>query len=95
MKRASLLLVAGFAALLLYAEGDLPRKGDPSAPAGTHVAARYVERTLEETHTPNVVTSMLADYRGFDTLGESVVVFTAALCCVLILTAAKAAEREE
>lgn len=95
MKWSSPLLVVLFAALLFYAESDLPAKGDPTAPASTHVAARYLERALQETHTPNVVTAVLADYRGFDTLGESVVVFTAALCCILILKRSKSQELGE
>jgi multicomponent Na+:H+ antiporter subunit B len=67
-RRSSILLVlAGF---------DLPHVGDPEAPASTHVAARYVERAADDTRTPNLVTAVLADYRGFDTLGEAVVVFT-------------------
>lgn len=78
-------ILAGFAALLLLAGVDLPDLGDPAAPASVHVAARYVERSMEDTKTPNVVTSVLADYRGFDTLGETTVVLTAALACLLVL----------
>lgn len=86
MRRLSLLALALFVALLFYAESDLPPRGDPDAPASVYVAARYVERSLTDTRTPNVVTAVLGDYRGFDTFGEAVVVFTAALCVVLILT---------
>lgn len=78
-------VLAAFAALLLLGGLDLPDVGDPGAVASAHVAARYVERSLEDTHTPNVVTAVLADYRGFDTLGETMVVFTAALSCLLVL----------
>jgi multicomponent Na+:H+ antiporter subunit B len=85
LKGLLFLVVGLFMALLLYAETDLPDRGDPSAPASTHVAADYIERSMEDTNTPNAVTAVLADYRGWDTLGEAVVVFTAALCCVLIL----------
>lgn len=78
-------LLVAFSALLLLGGLDLPDVGDPEAAASAHVAARYVERSLAETHTPNVVTAVLADYRGFDTLGETMVVFTAALACVIVL----------
>jgi multicomponent Na+:H+ antiporter subunit B len=63
----------------------MPDWGDPNSPASLHVSPRYVEKTLEETATPNVVTSVLADYRGYDTLGETTVIFTAGVSCILIL----------
>lgn len=78
-------VLAAFAALLIQAGRDLPDLGADDSPAAVHVAARYVERSLEETKTPNVVTAVLADYRGFDTFGETTVVFTAALVCLLVL----------
>lgn len=78
-------LVAAFAGLLLVASVDLPDRGDPDAPAHVGVAAGYVERSLDDTDTPNVVTAVLADYRSLDTLGETLVVFTAALAAAVIL----------
>ena len=50
-----------------------------------HVAGTYIENCLKDMHTPNVVTAILADYRGFDTLIETAVIFTAALACLLVL----------
>lgn len=85
MSRLALPVLAALALVLVYTGADLPRVGDPEAPASVHVAARYIERSLEDTATPNVVTAILADYRGFDTLGEVIVVFTAALACACIL----------
>ena len=70
---------------MTYAAGGLPDRGDPNAPANTHVSPYYIEHTMEETDTPNIVTSVLADYRGYDTLGETTVILTAGLACVLIL----------
>jgi len=86
MRALTLPVMAAFAALLIYAGDDFAPLGDPEAPASTHVAARYVERSMHDTHTPNIVTSVLADYRGFDTLGETTVVFTAAIAawCILL-----------
>lgn len=83
---ARLVVLAVFAAILVQAGRDLPGLGANHSPASDHVAARYVERSLEETKTPNVVTAVLADYRGFDTFGETTVVFAAALACLLVLT---------
>lgn len=77
--------LAAFAALLIAAGAELPDLGDPAAPAHLHVAATYLENALADARTPNVVTAVLADYRSFDTLGETVVVFTAALGCLALL----------
>jgi multicomponent Na+:H+ antiporter subunit B len=72
-------------ALLIYATVDMPDWGDPSSPASTHVSPRYIQKTVEETATPNIVTAVLADYRGYDTLGETTVIFTAGIVCILLL----------
>jgi multicomponent Na+:H+ antiporter subunit B len=74
-----------FAVLLLVASVDLPDRGDPNAPGHQGVARQYVERSLSDSETPNVVTAILADYRSMDTLGETLVVFTAALAASLVL----------
>jgi multicomponent Na+:H+ antiporter subunit B len=63
----------------------MPDFGDPNSPASTHVSPRYIEKVMEETEVPNMVTAVLADYRGYDTFGETTVVFTAGICCLLIL----------
>ena len=72
-------------ALLIYSTMDMPGWGDPNSPASRHVSPRYLERSLQETGTPNVVTSVLADYRGYDTLGEATVIFGAGMACILLL----------
>jgi multicomponent Na+:H+ antiporter subunit B len=74
-----------FLGLLVYAESDLPRPGSSTAPARVHVVPQYIEEAVEQTHTPNIVTAVLADYRGYDTLGETVVILTAGLAVILIL----------
>ncbi len=78
-------LVGAFVLLMLFASSDLPDRGDPDAPAHQHVAPYYLERSLADTETPNVVTAVLADYRSLDTLGETLVVVTAALAVVVVL----------
>lgn len=78
-------ILALFLGLLVYAESDLPDSSSDSAPARTHIVPRYVEQSYAETLTPNIVTSVLADYRGYDTLGETVVILTAGLAVILIL----------
>lgn len=79
------IVLALFFGLLVYAERDLPDSSDASSPARTHVAPTYIEQSYEDTRTPNIVTSVLADYRGYDTLGETVVILTAGLAVILIL----------
>ena len=73
------------AVLLLYGAADLPAFGDPSSPASTHISPYYLENSVRETQTPNVVTSILMDYRSLDTLVETIVIFTAGIACALIL----------
>jgi multicomponent Na+:H+ antiporter subunit B len=78
-------VLAVFWLLLVYAESDLPNSQRAQAPARTRVVSRYIEQSYPETHTPNIVTAVLADYRGYDTLGETVVILTAGLAMILIL----------
>ncbi len=75
------------AAILFYAARDLPTIADPNAPASTHVSPRYIESAVAETGAANMVTAVLADYRAYDTLGETVVILTAGLACLLVLGA--------
>jgi multicomponent Na+:H+ antiporter subunit B len=72
-------------ALLLYGVNALPAFGDATAPSTTYLAPDFIARAYHDTHTPNVVTAILADYRSFDTLIEATVVLTAALACLLVL----------
>ncbi|MGH8563354.1 MAG: DUF4040 domain-containing protein [Gammaproteobacteria bacterium] len=82
---AALLSVPLLGLLLLYAAADLPAFGDASSPASTHISPVYVEDSLKDTLTPNVVTSILMDYRSLDTLIETVVIFTAGIACAAVL----------
>ena len=74
-----LFVVAITGAALVYATFDMPHFADPEAPANSHVTERYLEDSYKEIGIPNVVTSILASYRGFDTLGEVFVIFTAGI----------------
>lgn len=72
-------------ALLLYTVPEMPLFGSSENPIHHHVAPQYIEETPEIIGIPNVVTSVLADYRGFDTLGEVTVIFTAGIGVLLLL----------
>ena len=76
-------IVAGLA--MFYAIGDMPAYGDANSPANTGPGMDFIERTTDEIHIPNVVTAVLASYRGYDTFGEAVVIFAAGLGVLLLL----------
>ena len=71
--------------VLAYGMQGLPAFSDPQAPIHTHVAPRYLKEAPSETGVPNVVTAVLASYRGYDTLGETIVVFTAGVGVIALL----------
>jgi multicomponent Na+:H+ antiporter subunit B len=71
--------------LLAYGSLGLPAFSDPAAPIHTHVVPRYLNDAPRETGVPNVVTAVLASYRGYDTLGETTVVFTAGAGVIALL----------
>jgi multicomponent Na+:H+ antiporter subunit B len=73
-------------AALIYGTLDMPNFGAPDAPVQTHVAPEYLTRSPHEIGVPNVVTAILASYRGFDTLGETAVVFTAGIGVLLLIS---------
>lgn len=73
----ALVLVSVTGALLIYGMQDIPAFGSADAPAHTHVVPRYLNDSATEIDIPNVVASVLASYRGYDTFGEVVVIFTA------------------
>lgn len=76
-------------ATLVYGTLDLPPIGSAENPVHGHVAPRYLEESGREIGIPNVVTSVLSSYRGYDTLGEVVVVFTAGLGVWLLIGAVR------
>jgi len=80
-----LVVVGVTGAALIYGTLDIPSLGDPEAPAHQHVAPHYIENAPKEMGIPNIVTAVLASYRGFDTLGETLVIFTAGLGVFLLL----------
>ncbi len=79
------LVCLGAGALLFYAALDLPLFGDPGSPANAYVGRYYIEETHHEIGVPNIVTAVLASYRGFDTLGEVTVIFAAGVAVALML----------
>lgn len=81
----SLIIVLVTAAVLIYGTIDMPNYGDPNAPVNLHVAPRYIKGSYKESGVINIVTAILANYRGYDTLGETTVIFTAGICVIFLL----------
>ncbi len=90
-----LFVVLATGAALIYGTLGAPPYGDPANVVHHHVAPRYVNDSYDETGIPNIVTSVLASYRGYDTLGETSVVFTAGVGVLLLLKRGKRSKREE
>jgi len=90
-----LLVVVITGAALFYGTLDMPNFGDANAPAMLHVAPDYIERVPHEIGVPNIVTAILASYRGYDTLGETAVVFTAGIGVLLLISGLRRRRRKD
>ena len=83
--RIPLLVVMLAGAMLIHGTLDMPRYGDPHAPIHQRVGSDYLREATDATGVPNVVSAVLASYRGYDTLGETTVVLTAAVGVLALL----------
>lgn len=97
MKVFYLLICCLTGALLLLATEDFPSWADPHSPANRagSLSAYYIEQSMADTSIPNMVTAVLADYRGFDTMLETSVVLTAGLAIILLLRSVVGKEEDE
>ncbi len=87
-----LVVVIVTGAALIYGTFDMPYYGDPKAPVHQHLAPEFLADTVPHVHggeskvdVPNIITAVLASYRGYDTLGETVVIFTAGIGVLLLM----------
>ena len=85
MKTVGAITVFLLGVLLFSASFEFPDWGDLNSPASLHVSPYYIEKSLEDTSVPNIVTAVLADYRGYDTMFETAVIFSAGLACFFLL----------
>ena len=76
-------VLTGF--LLIYGTLEMPPFGSASAPVHQHVASYYINESYQETGVANLVSSVLASYRGYDTMGELFVIFTAGIGVLALL----------
>ena len=91
----ALLVVIVTGAALIYGTSDMPAYGDPNAPALKHVVPTYIDGSERDIAVPNIVTSILASYRGYDTLGEVAVIFTAGIGVMFLLGLRREDEDDE
>jgi multicomponent Na+:H+ antiporter subunit B len=94
LKIWGLILVVILGSVLIYGSLEFPPWGDPASPASCHVSPYYIEKCLEDTSVPNLVTAVLADYRGYDTMFETIVIFTAGIGCIFLLRIFRKEETE-
>jgi multicomponent Na+:H+ antiporter subunit B len=86
LKTLALFVVVITGAMLIYAGHDLPAFGDINSPAYQAPMTQYfIENSETESGVTNIVTALLASYRGYDTLGETAVIFTAGMAVMLLL----------
>ncbi len=85
-----LIVAVGVGIALVWATYDLPAFGLADTPINQHVVPYYLENSVKDTNVGNLVAAILADYRGFDTLGEVTVVFTAGIGVLLLLKGRRA-----
>jgi len=94
LKALGLVLVVILGSVLIYGSLEFPPWGDPASPASSHVSPYYIEKSVEDTSVPNLVTAILADYRGYDTMFETIVIFTAGIACIFLLRTFRKKESE-
>ncbi len=92
---APLIIVVATGAVLIYGTWDMPAYGDPDAVIHHYLAPDLIAATEEKIHIPNIVTAILASFRGYDTLGEVTVIFTAGVGVALLLGGLSRRTKEE
>lgn len=85
MKTVALLTVCLCGSLFMFCTMEFPNWGDPAAPASMHLSPYYIQNAEKDSAVPNIVTAVLADYRGYDTMFETAVIFAAGLACFFLL----------
>jgi multicomponent Na+:H+ antiporter subunit B len=90
-----MIVTLGAGAMIVWGTLVLPPFGTANAPIHQHVAPRYLSDSVKETNVVNVVSAVLADYRGYDTLGETTVIFTAGIGVMLLLRGSRRRSRDD
>lgn len=95
MKTVTFLTVLFCGSLFMLCTLEFPDWGDPGAPASMHLSPYFIEQALDDTAVPNIVTAVLADYRSYDTMFETTVIFAAGLACFFLLRSFTRKQRVE
>lgn len=83
-----ILLTALIASVLFLAIMEMPVYGEAANPTNNYVMRRYVDVGMIESGGSNLVANIVLDYRGYDTLLETTVIFTAVMS-IMVLWGAK------
>lgn len=83
---AMIILIIAVAASTFELATFLPTIGELNTPANSYISEYYIENAVEDTHSYNIVTAVLADYRGFDTLFETCVMFLSGITAMMVLS---------
>ena len=81
-----ILIIAAVTGVFFLFPDLLPAVDDAKAPVHTYLSDYYIEHSLDDTGAHNMVTAVLADYRGFDTLFETCVMFLAGITALMVLS---------
>lgn len=92
-RTSAVIICLSLIGLLLFTAVQMPEFGTADTLIDSELTEFYVEHTLKETGAVNVVTGIILDYRGFDTLGESHVLFIA-VCTVLLMLSVRGEKNE-
>lgn len=88
------LLVIGTVLLMMVAE--MPEFGSPDNPSNNMVSERFTEQVIEDTNVKNIISAIITDYRAYDTIGETTVLFTGIAAVLTVLGAhVKAGEKKD
>jgi len=82
----SLIVLGGLLFVMLTSISEMPSLGDAQNPAYNEVANYYVDNAIEDTNAANIIASIITDYRAFDTLGETTVLFTSIAAVISVLS---------
>jgi len=84
-KLLTLIVLGGLLLVLLSSIAELPPMGEEKGPSYNEIAHYYVEESAEDTGAKNIIAAIITDYRAFDTLGETTVLFTGITAVISLL----------
>ena len=80
------LIIAAVSGFFVKFPNIIPAVDDAKAPVHSYISGFYIENAISQTGAHNIVTAVLADYRGFDTLFETCVMLLAGITALMVLS---------